>query len=258
MNVGAVLAILLALGLVAGAGGGSAPAGTAINRKGMQDVKRLAAQAGLDEDYQNFLVFVAFGESRGNNLVGLGDPALFPPWTVTHTKWVNNGRPVLSDAQRNEARAATKGYDNSPHLHGCWPRSGYVFGSGGWFGFLPSTALSRLRNTELRCQHPFTVFDPASSIVYAMLNIRGLQQRGDWDRSPKNVWALRVGWGLPSAMDDPTRLAQRRKKYENHLRALGIPTSFLDKKLPPLGSFDPVALHRALGGLVWLPGGEQA
>lgn len=258
MNALVAIAALLGLALVAGGGGGSLPPGTAINKKGFQEIRQLSARAGLGQDYTNFLIFVAYGESKGNNLVGLGNPALYPPWTRTHQKWLDDGQPALSNAQRKEARAATSGYNRSAYLHGCWPKSGYVFGSGGWFGFLPSSALKGYKDTALQCQHPFTIFDPVNSVVMALKFIRGLQGWKAWRDGPQTVLALRAGWGLPSKMDDTAHLASKRAKYEKHLDALGIPRSFLDRRLNRLNNFDPVAVVQLLGGVIWLPGGSDA
>lgn len=258
--MGTILAILAALGIVVASagGGGSVPSGTAMNKKGFQDIRALASKAGLGEDYTNFLVFVAYGESKGNNLVGLGNPALYPPWTRTHQKWLDKGRPALSSLQKAEAAAAKRGYEKNTYLHGCWPKSGYVFGSGGWFGFLPSSALKGFKGTALQCQHPFTVFDPGTSVVMALKFARGLQGWQQWQNGPQTVLSLRAGWGAPGKMGDTAHLTSKRKKYEKHLDALGIPRSFLDRKLNRLNNFDPVALVQQLGGVIWLPEGNDA
>lgn len=260
MNVGAVVGILAALGLAAAmaGGGGSAPKGTAISRAGFKKIRELASLSGLSEDWQNFFIFVAYGESGGNNLVGLGNPALYPPWTVTNRRWIEKGRPALTNAQRNEAKAAARGYDNAPQIQ-CWDRTAYVFGSGGWFGFLPSTALSNVKNSPLRCQHPYTIFDPGASMVYAMAFARNLQGWEQWQNGPRTVLSLRAGWGWPAKMGDAAYLTAKRAKYAKQLNKIGLPASFLDKKLPRMGKIsDPAALVRFLGGLIWLPEEDQA
>jgi hypothetical protein len=254
-----LLAALAAAALLAGgaSAGGSAPPGTEISSAGFAEIRRLSREVGLSKDYEDFLVLTAYGESRGNNLVGLGNPARFPPWTRTYERWVEQGRPALTSAQRREAKRAEEGYDARPWLHGCWPRIVYTFGSGGLFAMLPSTALAAYRGTELQCQHPWTVFDAPTSFVMALATIVRLQRWSQWKENP-TILALRVGWGLPRNMNDSAVLADRRKRYTEHCKAVGIHPSLLDRRPTPLPTFDPVSLTRAVGGLVWLPGGPDA
>src|SRR5690554_5225765 len=79
--------------------GGSSNEGGEVKQRGLSDVKNLAAKAGMTTEYQHFLMLVARGESGGNNLVGLGNPVQFPPWTKTHRDWVAKGGPPLSTLQ---------------------------------------------------------------------------------------------------------------------------------------------------------------
>jgi peptidoglycan hydrolase-like protein with peptidoglycan-binding domain len=228
------------------------PSGTGPKQLGFADIRRLAATAGLPEPYQNFLVFCAYGESRGNNLAGLGNPDAFPPWSATHRTWIAKGRPAATQKQAKEARAAVTGYRRNTWMHGCWPEPFYTFGSGGWFGLLPSSGLAVFRNTSLACQHPWSVFDGPSSVVMAMGMIGRLRRWPQFKANP-TVHALRVGFGAPGEMNNATWLDQRHAHYVVHLKKVGLSATFLDEVLPALPSFDPVVLMRRLGGTIWLP-----
>jgi hypothetical protein len=72
--------------------------------------------------------------------------------------------PQAKNTAPAEAAAAARGYDaNGDRYAGSgFPRSRYTFGSGGWFGFLPSTALA---DREWNDADPFLIFDPAASVV---------------------------------------------------------------------------------------------
>ena len=263
--IGAALGVGAALGAMGGSssssggssgGGGVPPSGP--EQQGYARIRELGVLAGLAPAYRDFLVFCAYGESRGNNLVGLGIPARYPPWTKTHADWLAKGKPAPSTAQSNEAKAARTGYNNNKAwLAGCWPEDFYTFGSGGWFGLLPSSGLAVFRNTALACQHPWSIFDPATSVIMAMGFIRRLRGWSQFKANP-TMLALRVGWGAPSKMNDSAWLTERRQRYRTHASALGLPVSFLDQVPPALPAFDPVALMGKLGGKVWLPGKDVA
>jgi hypothetical protein len=253
----AVVLIVAAVLAVAGgssSGASSGGGGYAVEKRGISDLRKLCASAGLAEDWTNFFALVAYGESGGNNTVGLGDPSIYPPWTKTHLEWVSAGKPALSHLQRNEANAAVVAYNRAREQGWlpatCWPRVGYVFGSGGWFGLLPANALAAYRETDLVCQHPFTVFDGPGSLVMAIALARRLRQWKQWDGT---VLSLRAGWGNPSAMNSADWLASRRPRFAKHCTALGLPESFLEQQLGPIPAFNYPELLYRLGGTVWLP-----
>ncbi|WP_175453149.1 peptidoglycan-binding protein [Microbulbifer yueqingensis] len=222
-------------------------------QRSLADIRFIAYKAGLTKAYQDFLTFLAYGESRGNNLTGLGIPGQFPPWTKTYQKWVDRGRPSLKGSQIREANAAAKGYRrNQRSLGGCWPEVNYTFGSGGWFGFLPSSGLAVFRNTEITCLHPWSIFDGPTSVVMAMGYIYSLQRRFSYKRNP-TVLTLRIGFASPSKMSDVEFTNKRIPKYTRQLRAIGLSDEFLNMELPPLPAFDPLILMKRLGAILWLP-----
>jgi hypothetical protein len=102
------------------------------------DLARIVEQRAQMPGFAKFALAVAKNESRGNNL-------------------------ALNDST-SERNAACRGYDNNLSKYGNNPygRDRFCFGSGGWFGFLPSTALSA---PSFRNEDPYLVFDPAASVA---------------------------------------------------------------------------------------------
>ena len=237
----ALVALVAALGS-SSAKGASAKGWQPPDSGGLDTLRTLAARAGLSEEQTAFLALVAYGESRFNNLVGLGIPSLFPEGTRPNMN-------ASASMQEAEARAARKAYDRnaSKFSHCGWPADSYGFGSGGWFGLLPANGLAQLTGTGLECLGPYAVFDPAASLVMAYAFARGLQ---GWDGyqalpTPAN---LRAGWGWPAKMGDAAYLASKRKKFEGYAQAIGLPVSFLDQHLPRFPKRDLEAMYDAMQG----------
>lgn len=249
MKRGTAIALAVGLGLALFAGGAAAsvPGGKPVSAKGLKQARAFAALAGLSSDWQDVRMFVAYGESKGNNFAGLGHTSGAPPHMDLN----------LGEA---EAVAAKRAYDrNAEQYGGCWPEAVYTFGSGGWDGMLPANGLDVFAGTEYVCLHPWTVMDPAIETVMWIGFVRRLYGWDGFQVEP-TVLNLRVGIGDPSSMGDPAVLAAKRPKYEKQLREIGLPVSLLDRRLPrpPLG--DPVALARKLGANLeaWMPGGSNA
>lgn len=81
----------------------------------------------------------------------------------------------------------------------------WVFGSGGWFGFLPSTALSQGgRNGPWQNEHPSQIFNPAQSVAMAASYAAALIKHYFDDLPPqhRNFLALRRGWKALSLIPD--------------------------------------------------------
>lgn len=207
---------------------------------GLSDVRQKAIIVGASKEWQDFFILVAQGESGGNTSVGLGVQTDAPPWA--HMNY-----------STAEAKAAARAYDrNKKHYVGCWPKQAYGFGSGGWFGLLPANGIIAFKDdSELRCLHPWSVFDAPTAMVMAAWFARRLQGWSNWDGT---VLSLRVGWGAPEKMGDVSYLEQKRAKFEEDCRQVGLPESFLDHKLTRWKPDPATELFNKIGGdRGWLP-----
>lgn len=207
---------------------------------GLSDVRQLAIMIDAPKEWQDFFVLTAQGESGGKTDVGLGIKTDAPPWADMNSS-------------QKEAKAAKRAYDRNKESYvGCWPAQAYGFGSGGWFGLLPANAIIAFKNdAELRCLHPWSVFDPRIAIVMAAWFSRRLQGWSNWDGT---VLSMRVGWGSPDSMGDIDKLNDKREKFAEDCRQAGLPTSFLDQKLPRWKPAPAVELFNLVGGdRGWLP-----
>lgn len=206
------------------------------------DVRQLALSVGAPLPWADFFLFTAYGESRLNPNVGLGSQAGAPSW-------------VKMNISANDASAAARAYErNEGWIANCWPRAGYTFGSGGLFQMFPANAISVFQKDVYRCNHPWSVFDPIPSMVYAAWAARRLQQWPDWQGT---VVSMRAGWMNPSVMGKaPT--AAKRAKWERHCEAVGLEPSFLDEKLPRWKPAPALELWQRFDlGDSWLPPNTQ-
>ena len=213
------------------------------SRGGLAKLRALCSAAGLDEEWTQFLSFVSYGESGWNNLVGLGNPSLFPASAKPNRK-------ASAEAQANEAAAAVKAYErNKERFVSCGhPAVHYQFGSGGWFGLLPANGLAKLDGTSLVCLSPFAVFDPPASIAMALGFARALMGWDGFKARPTHL-NLRIGWGNPSAMGDAAILSAKRVRYEKHRKAVGLPAGWLDAEIPSRPPSNVEELYYAMKGV---------
>lgn len=232
----AAAAVLVFDGGGGGGGGGGASVvprvgvgGVVMTRK--QDLIRYLSAAGLDPAWRDFFVFVAAGES--------------------------GFRTTARNDSSSEARAAARGYrKNKDRLSVCGhPAVLYSWGSGGWFGMLPTTAIFSLPR-GLRCHDPVTaVFDPSLSVAAAVGMARSLSQRPHYRGT---VLSMRAGWGWPAKIGDPERLRERRPVYVLRAEKLGLPASYVDSALPPLSLTSQDALNGLARAGLYVPTGGVA
>ncbi len=165
------------------------------------------AKSGIPVPWQQFLLFVAAGESNFN---------------------IN----VTPNTSPGEAKAARIAYDrNAAKLDVCGhPRSDYTIGSGGWFGFLLPYIPMNLPDS-LRCVSPIVAMHTPELNITAAVNFG----RYLWNRAANDTVAtIRSGWGWPAKINDAARLAERYPVYQARARKLGWPESYVDTVLPHL------------------------
>jgi hypothetical protein len=204
---------------------------------GTVDVRALARAAGAPGPWPDFFAMTAYGESKAHALVGLGVTEGAPPF-------------VHMNKSTQEAKAAALVFKKNPWLAPCWSPAVYSFGSGGLFAMLPAAALAAFKtDPAMQCVHPWSIFDPSASMIYAAWFARRLQGWSNWDGT---VLSLRTGWGNPSAMGRTT--AKGLAKFGAHCEAVGLPASFLDTKLPRWKPAPAGELWRTMGvDDGWLP-----
>jgi hypothetical protein len=200
----------------------------------------VADAAGVD-GLRVMAVYQAHSESKGNNLVGLGIPSRFPPWAKPNTR-------ASAKLQNAEATAAEIGYDRNAKTYSKspYPRSRWVFGSGGYFGLLPSTALAFLRGKPQASSpdfDPWDVFDPHRSCVAYADFVRRITRLGQWKDLPpseRNWLAVkRAGASLTTLTDwkaEGDRAKAIHAGFAKRLASIGVPASFARQIVPPFRS----------------------
>lgn len=176
--------------------------------KKVAPIRGLAAEAGLPEEWGDFLALVAWRESKGN--------------------------PQAINDSPHEADAAARAYDRNRHRYtGCgYAAASYTFGSGGWFGMLPANGLAQLGKAH-RCLAPSSVFEPRVAMAMAVGFARGLMQWDGYAKTP--TWLnLRAMWGWPAKGGDADYLRNARPEFTKDAAAVGLPPSWLDRRPPPL------------------------
>jgi hypothetical protein len=202
---------------------------------------KLTRAADLPEDWRQFFRVVARGESGFNNLVGLGDPSLFPPWAKPNLT-------ASAAAKANEAKAARIAYDRNAakRYSKCpYPKSRYVFGSGGWFGGLPGNMLAAFWNTPLECADPWLVFEQEAGLVFAIAMAKRILGNPAYQKRPAFKW-IRVAWASVSLIGNEEFLAKKINKWRGHAQDAGVSPSLLDQKPSHLPKFNYPQLYHAL------------
>ncbi len=181
--------------------------------------------------FSAFAPAVAYTESRGNNLKGLGIDYGALPSNVT----LNTG----SAGADNEAKAAcnlwkgarTRGYyQDNPYDWRYW-----CFGSGGWFGFLPATGLAAGGTSgPFAEQSPNLVFDPIASMVMLADFTKRVIRNPVFKAMPpvhQNWLAVRRGMAASSLIDDYNEERERspktRERLEEALAETGTDPDFM-------------------------------
>ena len=131
------------------------------------------------------------------------------------------------NTSRSEAAAAARGYDGNLNRYGSspFPRSRYVWGSGGWFGFLPSTALAdRAWNNE----DPLLVRDRVGSVVLLAAFVQRVVrnhfgnlpvQHRNWLTIRRFMGSNRRGYDFNEELEGT---AGRRKRFARDYEAVGL------------------------------------
>ena len=197
---------------------------------------RLLRRTGAPAQLRWLAAIQRYTESRGNPKAGLGRPELFPWWAEP--------RNAPRHVQEAESDAAERGYEYNQKSYGesPYPKRMWIFGSGGPYGMLPSTALGPWRHTDdLRRGKvtPYDVFNPWRATVFFVDYAYRLTQREDFRSMPpveRNLLALKRGMASPKLVADyreqQTRSRTSRRKAEEAIDALGLGEKVLHTQIP--------------------------
>jgi hypothetical protein len=154
-----------------------------------------------------------------------GDLAIFFR-AVAYTE--SRGRRTARNTTASEAKAALKGYTRLAQQGPLpFPADRYTWGSGGWFGLLPSSAVSGARDMD-PLEAVFGERDHTQPIRAAIRYARRLQGWNQWKASPRDWATLRRGWALPTKMHK--KLPATDARFLAALKAIGAPAGFEKRK----------------------------
>jgi len=194
---------------------------------GAQPIIAQVRGLGLDDQWAIFLSAVAYTESRFSLSAKNTSPG--------------------------ERAAAKRGYDrNASWLATCGlPEAAYTWGSGGWYGFLPTSLMAawRYAKKSLRCMDPREVVkDPRLSTIAAIDYARRVMRWPDWGRSQGDWYALRRAWASPG-LSDASR-PDIDSRFRAALQAIGVPPEWATGKVPPVPpTWDAAALAQPQASL---------
>jgi hypothetical protein len=196
--------------------GGPMPAPTS---GGQKRLRCALAVAGLDDAWLRFFEQTAHRESRFS--------------TRAANRSTGEAAAALRVADRWRDLIATAGF----------PFESWTFGSGGWFGFLPGSALIdgsrksfRFPLDYVREVGPNGVFQMGTSVASALAYAKGLSR---WPNFQGSWASLNVGWGNPSKMGNAASIAESARKLEDRAAKLGWPRGWAMQPISALPSRTP-------------------
>ncbi len=175
------------------------------------DLARVVEQKAQMPGFAAFALAVATSESRGYHLA--------------------------ANTSESEAAAACRGYERYPAKFAGNPygRDRFCFGGGGWFGFLPSTALSA---PSFANQDPYLVFNKAASVALLADYVRRVK-KGFFHKLPpscRNWLTIRRFMasnkiGMDCYETNYGKSAKVRVKLAKNLRQRGMPVSLMQRNV---------------------------
>jgi hypothetical protein len=209
--------------------------GVAVHVARSPGYDRLLARTGAPVELRILAAIQRYTESRGNPKAGLGRPELFPWWAEP--------RNAPREQQVHESDAAAIGYDQNAEQYGesPYPRRMWIFGSGGPYGLIPSSALAPWRSTDaLRRGRvtPYDVFNPWRATVFFVDYVYRLVNRAEFrNLAPEHqtTLALKRGLASPALLADyaenETRSRTIRRRAVEAARAIGIDDRELEQRV---------------------------
>ena len=189
-----------------------------------EEIRRLAYEAGLPDDWADFLVAKAWVESRWNPYSARGLQPGAPVWLEK----INEGSIDAYSAAKAYDRQRQKGiFSSSP-----WPVERYTFGSYGLWQLMPANGLaSSFAGTQYENLDPWSHFMPSRQMAMAVDYNLGLMKRGAYKTDP--TWrTIYAGWSAPSNMSkqNTAEVQAALERFGKGLDASGISRSFMDRR----------------------------
>lgn len=165
----------------------------------------------------------------------------------------SDGNNLAANTSDSEAAAACHGYETNPGRYGDspYPAERWCWGSGGWYGQLPSTALAA---PGFEQSDPYIVFDPLASTVLLADFVRRVV-RGHFSKLPasaRNWLTLRRFMASNTVgLDYGETLARSRavrERFASDLAKRGISPSFMYEPVTIRAWPGAVPLYRSMGG----------
>lgn len=212
--MGELLPLLLLLASAMSPGTDTGPPGKAGQ---WAELEQNARAAGMSPDWIRFLKAWAWHESKGN--------------------------PRAANRRPSEAASALALYDRNRDVLGAcpWGPGAYGWGSGGWYGLLPVSAVWAFVGTPALCKvdPQRTVFDPWESTLEAVAFAQRSMKREEFIE-PRTWKILNRATAAPTLMDERPgssrfeRAEDADDRFMAALRALQIPAGFADQRVEPL------------------------
>lgn len=244
-------ALLAALGLAAVAGASSSaqakPAPTPQPTPGGSGGVRPPKGSGTKRDYQA----VAANARKLAQILGYSDKTAqwFERFAMVQSWSESRGNFAAANETASEKAAARRAYDGQLEVYGdrfqpiadSAPAAAFFeeFGSGGWFGLIPSYGLHAFTGeAAIGDVHPYDVFDPWRSTVMMAAFAERLTNRSNFRQlSPadKNAYALKRGFAAGSLIDNVSghpRGDISNKHVDQAVAALGIPEGWKRQPIP--------------------------
>jgi hypothetical protein len=187
--------------------------------------RRAVAVAGLGDDWLRFLEQTARRESN----------------FYTTARNPRRGKPPNRETEKSTELARR----NRKLLEGLgYPVDDWGFGSGGFFGFMPTTAAIRkgryrFPESALEAYGPDLVFDPGMSVAAQLNSSQGLM---DWPNYRGSWASLNVGWGNPSKMGNRDSIKVSARKMEDRAAELGWERGWAMEAPSPIGRLSPARM----------------
>jgi len=170
----------------------------------------------------------------------------FSKFSLGVSYWESRGNSAAVNDSDSEAAAACRGYRRKADTlfaNNPYPEQDWCWGSGGWFGFLPSSALAAEGFHDL---DPYLVLDPEAQVAMFAAFVRRVARNwfGKLPPEERNWLTIRrfmagntvgLDWQeekvLKSDTDGIPRARKTRERFVKSLKQVGVNPSFMYQRV---------------------------